>query len=97
MEQKHLRKNFESDEINGGYYCDRETGEYLGTSVYDYDPEEVESYFITVTNVTWVCSSCNYEGKRYHPRRNRPTIEAELHRDCPRTDCHGTVENIASK
>jgi hypothetical protein len=97
MTEQHLSRNFDPEELNGGYYCDRTTGEYLGTSVYDYEPEEVESYYITVNNVTWVCQSCGYEGNRYHPRRNRPTIESPLHRDCPKTDCPGQVKNKAAE
>jgi hypothetical protein len=91
--QKHLEREFDSDVR--AYFVERETGKFLGESVEDFElKDDMKTDYVKImhnASVPYECSNCGYSGNRYIPHRNKPTLEAPLHKKCPNTDCRMEV------
>lgn len=89
MCENHL--SVELDDNRGYYYCDSETGCFIGERGGSFSQNN-SPYYIKVSDVIHTCDKCGYTGQRYHPEKDSPTRYSVKEKICPKVDCNGRMK-----
>jgi hypothetical protein len=82
--------------MNAQYAADMDTEAWDSEDWADFNghPSENNHYVSTAGTIVRRCNQCGYEGTDAHPHRNRPTLSAPVHYECPDAQCGAIMSAV---